>query len=60
MKLGFSLKGGSLLAILVVAMLGVGLACGGDDADDATNTPAAATATTAPLYPPPTEPTATR
>jgi len=43
-----SIKGGWLLAILAVAMLGVGLACSGDDATN-TPPPATATATSAPM-----------
>ena len=42
MTFRFSLKGGILLTILAVAMLGVGLACSGDDA---TNTPPGPTPT---------------
>jgi len=59
MNLRGFLKRGSLLTILTATMLGVALACSGDDA---TNTPppaATATATTAPTATAVPEPTAT-
>ena len=53
MTFRFSLKGVTLLTILAVAMLGVGLACSGDDATDTPLAPTA-TATLAPDAPTPT------